>query len=110
MKEGLNNREFVIARTDGFDKWKESIESFTPENASKITGVPKEDIIKAALLYGGSRKAGIFYTMGITQHTHGTDNVNAISNLALLTGNIGKEHTGINPLRGQNNVQGTCDA
>lgn len=110
LKEGLNNREFVIARTDGFDKWKESIESFTPENASKITGVPKEDIIKAALLYGGSRKAGIFYTMGITQHTHGTDNVNAIANLALLTGNIGKEHTGINPLRGQNNVQGACDA
>ena len=64
LKEGLNNREFVIARTDGFDKWKESIESFTPENASKITGVPKEDIIKAALLYGGSRKAGIFLYHG----------------------------------------------
>ena len=110
LKEGLNNREFVIARTDGFDKWKESIESFTPENASKITGVPKEDIIKSSLLYGCSRYAGIFYTMGITQHTHGTDNVNAIANLALLTGNIGKEHTGINPLRGQNNVQGACDA
>ncbi|TAL25339.1 MAG: formate dehydrogenase subunit alpha [Nitrospirae bacterium] len=110
LKEGLNNKEFVIARTDGFDKWKESIEVFTPENASKITGVPKEDIIKAALLYGGSRKAGIFYTMGVTQHIHGTDNVNAIANLALLTGNIGREHTGINPLRGQNNVQGACDA
>ncbi len=110
LKEGLDNKEFIKERTDGFDKWKKSLETFTPENASKITGVPKEDIIKAALLYGGSRKAGIFYTMGVTQHTHGTDNVNAIANLALLTGNIGREHTGINPLRGQNNVQGACDA
>jgi formate dehydrogenase major subunit/formate dehydrogenase alpha subunit len=110
LKEGLHNNEFINERTGGFDEWKKSIEAFTPQNASKITGIPEEEIIKSARLYGGSRKAGIFYTMGITQHTHGTDNVNAIANLALLTGNIGREHTGINPLRGQNNVQGACDA
>jgi predicted molibdopterin-dependent oxidoreductase YjgC len=72
--------------------------------------VPKEDIIRAAKLYGGSRRAGIFYTMGITQHACGTDNVTAVANLATLTGNIGRESTGINPLRGQNNVQGASDA
>lgn len=110
LKEGLQNDEFITERTERLEGLKKSIEAFTPEAASKITGVPKEDIIKAALLYGGSRRAGIFYTMGITQHTHGTDNVNAIANLALLTGNIGRESTGINPLRGQNNVQGACDA
>ena len=110
LKEGLRNDEFINERTGGFDEWKKSVETFTPQNASKITGIPEEEIIKAARLYGSSRKAGIFYTMGITQHTHGTDNVNAIANLALLTGNIGREHTGINPLRGQNNVQGACDA
>jgi len=110
LKEGLCNDEFINERTEGFDEWKKSIETFTPHNASKITGIPEEEIIKAARLYGGSRKAGIFYTMGVTQHTHGTDNVNAIANLALLTGNIGREHTGISPLRGQNNVQGACDA
>lgn len=110
LKEGHHDREFIEERTEGFDEWKKSIETFTPEHASKITGVPKNDIIKTARLYGGSRKAGIFYTMGITQHTHGTANVNAVANLVLLTGNIGREHTGINPLRGQNNVQGACDA
>ncbi len=72
--------------------------------------MPKEEIVLAARTYGGSRRAAIYYTMGITQHAHGTANVNAIANLALLTGNIGREHTGINPLRGQNNVQGACDA
>jgi len=110
LKEGLVNDEFINERTDGLEEWKKSIETFTPEYSSEITGVPKEDIIRAARLYGSSRKAGIFYTMGITQHTHGTDNVNAVANLALITGNIGREHTGINPLRGQNNVQGACDA
>jgi formate dehydrogenase major subunit/formate dehydrogenase alpha subunit len=110
LKKGLHDKEFIKERTKGFEEWKESIKIFTPEYTSKITGIPKEDIIKTALIYGGSRKAGIFYTMGITQHTHGTANVNAIANLALLTGNIGREYTGINPLRGQNNVQGACDA
>lgn len=110
LKEGLYNYDFINEHTNGFDEWKKSIEDFTPEIGEKLTGVPKDDIIKAAITYGSSRKAAIYYAMGLTQHSHGTANVNAIANLALLTGNIGREFTGINPLRGQNNVQGACDA
>ncbi len=110
VAEGLQNYDFIREKTAGFEEWKKTLEQFSPERVEQITGVPKEDIIKAARLYGGSRKAGIFYTMGITQHTCGTDNVRAIANLAVLTGNIGREYTGINPLRGQNNVQGSSDA
>lgn len=110
VKEGMSNEEFIKGKTEGFEAWKKSIEEYTPERVEGITGVPKGDIIKAARLYGPSRKAGIFYTMGITQHTCGTDNVRAIANLVTLTGNIGRESTGVNPLRGQNNVQGSSDA
>lgn len=110
LAEGLQNSEFIEAQTRQFDDWKKSIEEFTPEVGEKLTGVPREKIIHAARLYGGSRKAAIYYGMGITQHVNGTANVNAIANLALLTGNIGREFTGINALRGQNNVQGACDA
>jgi predicted molibdopterin-dependent oxidoreductase YjgC len=110
LKEGLHNKGFINDRTEGFDEWKKSVEDFTPDYVEKITGVDGGDIIKAAKLYGSSQRAGIFYTMGITQHTCGTDNVNAVANLALITGNIGKPSAGINPLRGQNNVQGASDA
>ncbi len=110
VSEGLQNNEFIQEKTEGFDAWKKSIETFTPDYGEKITGVPKKDIIRAARLYGSSRKAGVFYTMGITQHACGTDNVTALANLVSLTGNIGREFTGINPLRGQNNVQGASDA
>ena len=109
VKEGLEDKEFVEQRTEGFDHWKSSLDEFTPEFAEEITGVPAADITEVARLYAGSKKAGIFYAMGIAQHPHGTDNVSAIANLALLTGNIGREHTGINPLSGQNNEQGACD-
>jgi formate dehydrogenase alpha subunit len=110
VKEGLSNEEFIQGKTEGFEAWKKSIGEYTPERVEGITGIPKGDIIKAARIYGSSRKAGIFYTMGITQHSCGTDNVRAIANLATLTGNIGRESTGVNPLRGQNNVQGSSDA
>lgn len=110
VREGLLNKEFIDATTEGFGEWRKSIEGYPPDVVEKITGVPRADIVRAARLYGGSRKAGIFYTMGITQHACGTDNVTAIANLATLTGNIGRECTGVNPLRGQNNVQGSSDA
>jgi formate dehydrogenase alpha subunit len=110
VNEGLQNEEFIREKTEGYDAWKQSIRDFTPEKVEKDTGIPKDDIIKAARLYGKSRRAGIFYTMGITQHICGTDNVRAVANLATLTGNIGREFTGVNPLRGQNNVQGASDA
>src|SRR6202142_2701194 len=110
VKEGLQNDQFIADKTEGFDEWKKSLEEYPPEVVERITGIPKEDIISAAKLYGKSRRAGIFYTMGITQHACGTDNVRAIANLVTLTGNIGREFTGVNPLRGQNNVQGASDA
>lgn len=110
LKEGLANEAFIKEQTESFEEWKKSVEDYTPEHVEKITGVPAEDIVRAARLYGGSRRAGIFYTMGITQHTCGTNNVTAIANLVMLTGNIGRESTGVNPLRGQNNVQGASDA
>jgi len=110
LAEGLVDRAFIDEHTDGFDDaFRKKIEAFTPEAASKITGVPKEQIIEAARTYGRGKRAGIYYTMGITQHSHGTDNVLSIANLALLTGNLGKESSGVNPLRGQNNVQGSTD-
>ncbi len=109
LEEGLHDQEFINEKTTGFEEFKENIKEFTPEYAEKITGVPKEDIIKAARIYAEAESAGIYYTLGITQHTHGTNNVFCIANLALLTGNIGKVSSGVNPLRGQNNVQGACD-
>jgi len=109
LKEGLEDRVFIERWTEGFEEWKRSVEEYTPERVEGITGIPKGDIIKAALLYGNAKRAGIYYTMGITQHSHGTDNVFSIANLALLTGNLGKESSGVNPLRGQNNVQGATD-
>lgn len=109
LKEGLADKEFIEKHTVGFEEYKSSIDDFSPEIGEKITGIPKDDIIKAALLYGNAERPAIYYTMGVTQHSHGTDNVLSIANLALLTGNLGKESTGVNPLRGQNNVQGASD-
>jgi formate dehydrogenase major subunit/formate dehydrogenase alpha subunit len=109
VKEDLIDKKFIEERTEGFESFKDSLNEFTPEVGERITGVPKENIVKAALLYGDAVRPGIYYTMGITQHTHGTENVFAIANLALMTGNLGRESTGVNPLRGQNNVQGATD-
>ncbi len=105
---GLYDEKFVRERTLGFEDLRRVVEKYTPDYVSKITGVPKDDIIRAAVLYATHRSA-IVYAMGITQHTSGTGNVASLANLALLTGNVGKEGTGVNPLRGQNNVQGACD-
>ena len=109
VKENLIDKTFIETHTEGFETFKESLTEYTPEKGESITGVPKRDIIKAALLYGNAVRPGIYYTMGITQHSHGTENVFAIANLALMTGNLGRESTGVNPLRGQNNVQGATD-
>ena len=109
INEGLYDHEFVENRTENFEELKKVVSKYTPEKTEEITGVPKEKIIEAARLYVKADKASILYSMGITQHTTGTDNVLSTANLAMLTGNIGKEGTGVNPLRGQNNVQGACD-
>ncbi len=109
VDEELLDLSFIEQHTEGFDAFKESLQHFDLDRVERITGVPCEEIIEAARTYSARRPATILYSMGITQHSHGTDNVLAISNLALLTGNIGKPSTGVNPLRGQNNVQGACD-
>ena len=109
VKEDFIDRKFIDERTEGFESFMKSLDEYTPEVGERITGVPKDKIVKAALLYGNAVRPGIYYTMGITQHTHGTDNVCSIANLALMTGNLGRECTGVNPLRGQNNVQGATD-
>lgn len=109
IKEDLYDKKFVEERTENFDALKETVEKYTPEYASELTGVPAEDIIAAARLYAQADKAGLFYTLGITEHVCGTYNVMSTANLSMLTGNLGRESTGVNPMRGQNNVQGACD-
>jgi formate dehydrogenase major subunit len=109
IKEGLIDEDFIKNRTEGFEQLKEIIERYTPEYASKICGVDKELIIESAKIYGSAERASIVYCMGVTQFTHGVEAVKALCNLAMITGNVGKEGTGVNPLRGQNNVQGACD-
>ena len=109
LRENLADQEYIKARTENFESFAESLRECTPEWAEKITGVPAKDIEEAAKIYGSAERAAIFYTMGITQHTNGTDNVKALANLALMTGNLGKPSAGLNPLRGQNNVQGASD-
>ncbi len=105
----LIDEKFINEHTAGFEKFKEELKDFSLDRASKITGVDKKLIEMAAKMYGSAKNATIFYTMGITQHTTGTDNVLNVANLALITGNLGREGAGINPLRGQANVQGACD-
>lgn len=109
IKEGLQDTKYIEQRTEAFEDIIEVLEKYTPEYSAKICGVKAEDIVKAARIYAEANKAGIYYTMGITQHLTGTHNVLALSNLALLCGNVGIESGGVNPLRGQNNVQGACD-
>lgn len=107
--EGLENKEFIQNRTEGYEELKKSIEKYTPEWAADITGINAETIREMARVYAQAKNASIIYAMGITQHITGTMNVSALANLAMITGQIGKEFSGINPLRGQNNVQGACD-
>ena len=109
LTEGLQDREFIDQRTEGFDALKKTVFRYTPENASEITGIPAKRIEEAARLYAQASRASILFSMGITQHTTGVDNVKSCANLAMLTGNMGRPGTGVNPLRGQNNVQGACD-
>ena len=106
---GLQNEQFIAERTENFEEFREALASFPLSEVSKITGVPADRIEAAAEIYAQSETSSVVYSMGITQHSHGTENVFALANLALATGQIGRPSTGINPLRGQNNVQGACD-
>lgn len=109
IENGLYDKGFIEERTEGFEGLKKAVSDLSLDRVEKITGVPADDIERAALMYAEADRSAIVYAMGITQHTSGTDNVKSIANLAMLTGNVGKPGTGVNPLRGQNNVQGACD-
>ena len=109
-REGLVDQAFIAERTAGSQEFLEHVEKFSPKWAEGITGVPAKDIEKAALFYGQAETGAIYYTLGITEHICGVDNVKSLCNLVLMTGNIGREGTGINPMRGQNNIQGAGDS
>ncbi len=109
LEENLQDQEFIDRRCENFDVFKESLEPFDLKTVSEISGIAAEDIQKAARMYATTRPATILYAMGIAHQSRGTDGVMAVANLAMLTGNVGKPGTGVNPLRGQNNVQGACD-
>ena len=110
VKEKLINEDFIKSRTEGFSEYVESLENCTPEWAEEITGVPAEDIRTAARMYAQAKAAAVYWGMGISQSVHGTDNALGIINLALMCGQVGRPQTGLNPLRGQNNVQGASDS
>lgn len=108
-KNGWHNQAFIEERTENVDALIEMIEKYPPERAAEITGVDAATIVKVAEMYAKSDASSIVYCLGITQHWTAVDNVRSLANLAMLCGQIGRPSTGVNPLRGQNNVQGACD-
>jgi len=109
IEEGLEDKDFINKRTEDYEELKKTVIKYTPEKVENVSGIPADSLRKAARLFAAAKNGAIFYCMGITQHTTGTNNVLSIANLAMLTGNIGRPGAGVNPLRGQNNVQGACD-
>jgi len=109
IAEGLADEQYVASRTESFEELKAMVANYTPEKVAEITEVPAETLREVARLYAKNKPAAILYAMGITQHTTGVDNVKSTANLAMLCGNLGIAGGGVNPLRGQNNVQGACD-
>lgn len=109
IEEGLENSEFISRNTEGYEQLKQQVKEYDADKVSRICGIDAETIRSVARLYASANKAIIFWGMGISQHTHGTDNARCLISLALLTGQIGRPGTGLHPLRGQNNVQGASD-
>ncbi len=109
IENGWHDEAYIAARCEGFNDLREVVEKYSPARVSEITGVPVDQLLAAAELYARTPRAAIYYTLGITEHTTGTANVMNLANLAMVTGHVGVEFAGVNPLRGQNNVQGSCD-
>jgi formate dehydrogenase major subunit len=111
LKNGWEDKEYVANRCEGFEDFKQEImkDIYSPENVETISGVPSAELKKIAEMFAKAETGSLFYSMGITQHTTGTDNVKSVANLQMLCGNLGKPGGGVNPLRGQSNVQGACD-
>ena len=110
LDEGLQDEDYIREHTEGFDQVREVVSRYTPEEAEQVTGVPADAIRATAREYAAERHAAIFYTLGITEHACGVDNIWSLANLVLMTGHLGYESTGLNALRGQNNVQGLNDS
>ncbi|MBI4720004.1 MAG: molybdopterin-dependent oxidoreductase [Chitinivibrionia bacterium] len=110
IKEGLYDKDFVAARCEGFDEMAKTLEKYTPEYVAEICGLENAtDIVEAARLMAGMKPMALYYSMGITQFVSGVNGVKSTANLQMLLGNMGVPGGGVNPLRGQNNVQGACD-
>jgi len=109
IRNDWHDKEFIKEHCSGFESFKETVGKYTPEYSSAICGLSPDEIRELAGILGTAERAGLFYTLGITEHITGTDNVKTCANLQMLLGNMGKESCGVNPLRGQNNVQGACD-
>ncbi|MCR5108398.1 MAG: formate dehydrogenase subunit alpha [Lachnospiraceae bacterium] len=109
INEGLEDKEFIKERTEGYEKIKEIVKDYTPEKVAKICHIDPDHLREAAMMYASAGKAPIIYCLGVTEHSTGTEGVMSMSNMAMLTGKLGREGCGVNPLRGQNNVQGACD-
>jgi len=109
LAENWHDQAFIAERCENFDEFREMIEQYPPERASELTGVPVEQLRQAAEIMGTTRPMAVMWAMGITQHIVGVRNVMTLANLQMLLGNMGKPGGGVNPLRGQNNVQGACD-
>jgi formate dehydrogenase alpha subunit len=109
ISEGLADDAYIAERTEGFEELKALVAEYTPEKVAEISGIPAEGLREVARTYAMNRPSAVIYAMGITQHTTGVDNVKSTANLAMLCGNMGVAGGGVNPLRGQNNVQGACD-
>jgi len=110
VDEGLVDKEFIAKHTEGWPELKANLAKFNLAEAERVTGVPAAAIKAVALEYARTRKAAIYYTLGITEHAHGTDNIFSLANLVMMTGHLGVPFGGLNSLRGQNNVQGATDA
>jgi formate dehydrogenase major subunit len=110
VTEKLYDQQYIQTYVEGFDAWKENIKEFTPEEMAPICGIPPDTLREVARTYARAESAIIFWGMGVSQHTHGTDNARCLIALSLITGQIGRPGTGLHPLRGQNNVQGASDA
>jgi len=109
IRNDWQDTEFIKNHSENFDQLKEIVSQYKPEDAAGICGVSASEIRELARILGTAEKVALFYTLGITEHITGTDNVRTCANLQMLLGNIGKSSAGVNPLRGQNNVQGACD-
>ncbi|MCI2131737.1 MAG: formate dehydrogenase subunit alpha [Eubacterium sp.] len=109
IREGLVDQKFIRERTEGFEELKKIVSDYTPEKVAEVCGIDKDKLIEAARMYASAKKAPIIYCLGVTEHSSGTEGVMAMSNMAMLCGKLGKPGCGVNPLRGQNNVQGACD-